>query len=135
MRKTVRVGITLPAEVLRSLDGVVGMMKYESRSKAIQDAVNLFVSEKRCEDEAEGLQAGVLALLYDHEVEGLEGLLTHVQHRFASLICATMHIHLNEKDCLEAIGVKGSGAEIRRLSHEISSKKGVKMLRVTTIAL
>lgn len=135
MKKVVRVGITLPPDVLRNVDDIVEKMKYESRSKAIQDAVNLFVSEKRCQEEAEGLQAGVLVLLYDHEVEGLENLLTHVQHHFSSIICATMHIHLNERDCLEAIAVKGNASGILKLSNELSSKKGVKILRATTIAL
>ena len=46
MAKITRVGVTFPPELLRDLDAVVGKMGYESRSKAIQDAVTLFVSEK-----------------------------------------------------------------------------------------
>jgi len=45
-----------------------------------------------------------------------------------------MHIHLSETDCLEAIVVRGEAAEIRKLSNELSSKRGVKMLKTTIIS-
>jgi CopG family nickel-responsive transcriptional regulator len=47
MTGIVRVGVTFPPELLAELDEVIEKMGYESRSKAIQDAVQLFVSEKK----------------------------------------------------------------------------------------
>jgi metal-responsive CopG/Arc/MetJ family transcriptional regulator len=38
-----------------------------------------------------------------------------------------MHIHLSERECLEAIAVKVDAIEIRRLSDELAAKKGVKL--------
>jgi metal-responsive CopG/Arc/MetJ family transcriptional regulator len=46
-----------------------------------------------------------------------------------------MHIHLSEKECLEAIAVKGDGAEIRKLSNELAAKKGVKLLRTMVVSI
>jgi metal-responsive CopG/Arc/MetJ family transcriptional regulator len=46
-----------------------------------------------------------------------------------------MHIHLSERECLEAIAVKGNGVEIRRLSDELAAKKGVKLLRTTVVSV
>jgi len=46
MTKIVRVGVTFPPELLKEFDEITAKMGYESRSKAIQDAVRLFVSEK-----------------------------------------------------------------------------------------
>jgi CopG family nickel-responsive transcriptional regulator len=40
-----------------------------------------------------------------------------------------MHIHISEKDCLEAIAVKGKVSEIRKLSDELATKRGVKTLK------
>lgn len=110
-------------------------MGYENRSKAVQDAVRMFVSEKKWLQEEKGAQAGVLVLLYDHEVRGLENALTHAQHHYAQTICSTMHIHLSETDCLEAIAVRGDATEIRKLSNELSSKRGVKMLKTTIVSV
>ena len=135
MTKIVRVGVTFPPDLLRNFDEVIRKMGYESRSKAVQDAVRLFVSERKWLREERGVHAGVLMMLYEHEVRGLESTLTHVQHHYANLICSTMHIHLSERDCLEAIAVKGNVAEIRKLSDELAAKKGVKILKTMLVSV
>jgi CopG family nickel-responsive transcriptional regulator len=133
MTKIVRVGVTFPPELLRDLDEIIGKIGYENRSKAVQDAVRVFVSEKRWLQEERGTQAGVLTLFYDHEVKGLEDSLTRIQHHHANTVCSAMHIHLSDRECLEAIAVKGEAAEIRKLSDELSSKRGVKILKATIV--
>lgn len=135
MTKIVRVGVTFPPDLLRNFDEVIRKMGYESRSKAVQDAVRIFVSERKWLREERGVHAGVLMMLYEHEVRGLESTLTHVQHHYANLICSTMHIHLSERDCLEAIAVKGNVAEIRKLSDELAAKKGVKILKTMLVSV
>ena len=133
MTKIVRVGVTFPPELLKDFDEVIGKMGYGNRSKAVQDAVRIFVSEKKWLQKESGSHAGVLMILYDHETRGLENALTHIQHHYAHIICSTTHIHLSERDCLEAIAVKGDGIEIRKLSDELTTKKGVKLSRTTVV--
>jgi len=135
MAKIIRVGVTFPPDLLKDFDEIIGKMGYENRSKAVQDAVRMFVSEKKWLQEERGTQAGVLMMLYDHEVRGLESALTDVQHHHANIICSTMHIHLSERDCLEAIAVKGDAAEVRRLSDELAAKRGVKILKAMLISI
>jgi CopG family nickel-responsive transcriptional regulator len=135
MAKIIRVGVTFPPELLKELDEIINKTGYENRSKAVQDAVRLFVSEKKWLQEEKGDQAGVLMLLYDHEVKGLESVLTHVQHHYAHIICSTMHIHLSERDCLEAIAIKGNATEVRRLSDELAARRGVKILKTMLVSI
>jgi len=135
MTRIVRVGVTFPPDLLADLDGVIDKMGYESRSKAVQDAVRLFVSEKKWLHEEKADQTGILLMVYDHEVTGLEGELTEVQHEHSAVISSSMHIHVGERDCLEAIAVKGKAAEIRELSNELSTKKGVKILKTMMVSL
>ena len=135
MTKIVRVGVTFSPDLLRDFDETIGKIGYENRSKAVQDAVRMFVSEKKWLQEEKGTQAGVLMMLYDHEVRGLEDALTDIQHHHANIICSTMHIHLSERDCLEAIAVKGDAAEIRRLSDELTARRGVKILKTMLIPM
>jgi len=97
--------------------------------------VRMFVSEKKWLHGERGTQAGVLMLLYDHDVRGLESALTDVQHHYAHIIFSTMHTHLSERDCLEAIAVKGDAAEIRKLSDELAAKRGVKMLKTMVVSV
>lgn len=133
MSKIVRVGITFPPELLKDFDEVVRRTGYGNRSKAVQDAVSIFVHEKKWQRDESGDQAGVLVMLYDHEVAGLGNILTNLQHHYSDIICSTTHIHLNEKECLETIAVKGSSNEIHELSNELTSKKGVKLLRAIVV--
>jgi CopG family nickel-responsive transcriptional regulator len=133
--KIVRVGVTFPPDLLTDLDDVIVKMGYESRSKAIQDAVRLFVSEKKWLREENRDQTGILLMIYDHEVTGLDGELTEVQHEHSKVISSSMHIHIGERDCLEAIAVKGKASEIRKLANELTTKKGVKILKTMMVSL
>ena len=134
MTKIVRVGVTFPPELLKDFDEIVRKMGYENRSKAVQDAVRLFVSERKWLQEEKGSEARVLLLLYEHEARGLAGALIDVQHRHLGIICSTMHVHLSETDCLEVIAVRGDVSEIRKLNDELASKRGVKIAKTILIA-
>jgi CopG family nickel-responsive transcriptional regulator len=135
MTRIVRVGVTFPPDLLKDFDQTISDAGYKNRSKAVQDAVRMFLAEKKAIGKRSEAIAGVLTILYDHETSGLETTLTHVQHQYSDVICSTMHIHLSEKDCLEAIAVKGDASEIRRLSNELSSRRGVKILKTTVVSV
>ncbi len=133
MSKIVRVGVTFPPELLKDFDEITQKMGYESRSKAIQDAVRLYVSERKWLQEEAAIQTGVILMVYDHEVRGLESDLTEHQHHHHNIISSTMHIHLNQTDCLEVIAVSGKGSEIRHLSNELTTRRGVKILKAMIV--
>jgi CopG family nickel-responsive transcriptional regulator len=135
MTKIKRVGVTFPPELLEDFDQIIGTMGYANRSKAIQDAVRMFVAERNLLQNDTGDQAGLVMMLYDHEVGGLENALTQAQHHFARVICSTMHIHLSETDCLEAIAVKGKAGDIRKLRDHLAARKGVKLLKLTVFSV
>ena len=136
MGKIVRVGATFPPELLKEFDAIIGKMGYESRSKAIQDAVRLFVSEKKwLREEEKANQTGILLMIYDHEIRSADRELTETQHHHSDLILSSMHIHLDDKDCLEAIAVKGSASKIRHLSNELTTQRGVKILKAIIVSI
>ena len=133
MTRIVRVGVTFPPELLRELDKIIEEMGYESRSKAIQDAVTSFITEQRLLKKQKGKKAGVLVMVYDHEVKGLEDDLIEAQHHHRQVICSVLHVHLSDRECLEAVAVKGNAEDIRKLAQELATKKGVKQVRSTII--
>lgn len=136
MTKITRVGVTFPPELLQDFDAIIAKMGYESRSKAVQDAVRLFVSERKwLQEETNTQQTGIILMVYDHEVRGLETNLTEVQHSHSEIVTSTLHIHIGEKDCLEAIAVKGKASEIRHVSDELATKKGVKILKTVVVTV
>ncbi len=136
MSKITRVGVTFPPDLLKDFDEITNKMGYKSRSKAIQDAVRLFVSERKWLQQEENLeQTGIILMVYDHDVRGLESGLTEIQHEHSSLVTSTLHIHIGERDCLEAIAVKGKAADLRHLGDELATKKGVKILKTVIVTV
>jgi CopG family nickel-responsive transcriptional regulator len=134
MTKIVRVGVTFPPELLNELDEIVEDMSYESRSKAIQDAVSYFITEQRLLHKEQGTKAGVLVMVYDHDVKGLEDDLIESQHHHRNIINSVLHVHLSDKECLEAVAVKGEAEDIRKLAQELTTRKGVKQVRSTIVS-
>ena len=135
MSKVTRIGVTFPPELLNDFDKIIDKMGYRSRSKAIQDAVRLYVSERKWITEEDTVQTGIILMVYDHEVKGLETELTEAQHEHKSIITSTMHIHVSERDCLEAIAVRGKASEIRHLSDELTTRRGVEILKTTIVTI
>ena len=45
---------------------------------------------------------------------------------------STLHVHLDDRDCLEVVVMKGGGEEIRKLADRLLSLKGVKHGRLLT---
>lgn len=134
MTKIVRVGVTFPPELLNDLDEIIQEIGYDSRSKAIQDAVTSFVTEQRLLHREKGKKAGVLVMVYDHDVKGLEDDLIESQHHHRKVINSVLHVHLSDRECLEAIAVKGDAEDIRRLTQELTTRKGVKQVRSTIVS-
>ncbi|PVX25038.1 MAG: nickel-responsive transcriptional regulator NikR [Candidatus Bathyarchaeum sp.] len=134
MTKIVRVGVTFPPELLKELDEIIEDIGYDSRSKAIQDAVTLFVTEQKLLHKQKGKKAGVLVMVYDHDVKGLEDDLIESQHHHRNVINSVLHVHLSDKECLEAVAVKGDAEDIRKLAQELATRKGVKQVRSTIVS-
>ncbi len=136
MTRITRVGVTFPSELLKDFDVAINKMGYESRSKAIQDAVRLFVSERKwLQEEANTVQTGIILMVYDRDVRGLESGLTEAQHHRSDLVTSTLHIHIGERDCLEAIAVRGKASDLRHLSDELATKRGVKILKTVIVTV
>jgi CopG family transcriptional regulator, nickel-responsive regulator len=135
MPKVTRIGVTISPDLLKDFDEIINKMGYESRSKAIQDAVRLYVSERKWLKEEDANQTGIILMVYDHDAKNLESELTEAQHEHSKIITSTMHIHVSERDCLEAIAVKGKASEIRHLSDELTTRRGVKILKTTIVTV
>ncbi len=127
-----RFGVSVPPELLREFDETIARMGYD-RSKAIQLAMRNFLTEYMWKYEEEGVAAGTMTIIYDHDVKGLEETLTDVQHLNRSIITSAMHVHLDEQNCLLVIAVKGEVKAIQNLAKELMSKRGIKQLKLTTV--
>ena len=69
---------------------------------------------------------GALTLLYCHDKRGITEKLLDIQHGRCSNIVSSMHLHLDEHNCMEMIAIKGMPQEVTEISDELISCRGVK---------
>jgi len=128
-----RFSISVEPELVREFDRVVERLG-QNRSKAIQQAMRLFLSEHYW-TEAEGGCAGAVVVVYDHSVRLAEDELTDLQHRFRDAINSVLHIHVDDKNCLEIIAVRGRIERVKDLIEALENGKGVKQIKHTIVSI
>ena len=69
---------------------------------------------------------GTLTIVYDHEAGDVTHKLLHLQHSRHSAVRSTMHIHLDEHNCLEVLVVEGDVEDVRKMAESLRALKGVK---------
>ncbi|MCG0275462.1 MAG: nickel-responsive transcriptional regulator NikR [Thermosediminibacteraceae bacterium] len=134
MADTIRFGISMSQDLLDKFDRMIHKKGYTNRSEAIRDLVRNALIEDMWENEA-GTLAGAITIVYDHESPGITDTLIHMQHRFHHLIISTVHVHFDEKNCMEILIVKGTAQEIKELHDKLFSLKGVKHSRISVTAI
>jgi len=123
--ETVRFSVSIDNELLRKFDQVIKEKKYETRSRAIRDLIRDLIVEREWERSA-GEVMGALTLLYSHDKRGITEKLLDIQHERCSNIVSSMHLHLDEHNCMEIIAIKGMPQEVTEISDELISCRGVK---------
>jgi CopG family nickel-responsive transcriptional regulator len=137
MPKKVRVArfsVSLPSTLVEEMDNAWRSMGYESRSKAIHDALRSFITEFEWMREETGNITGAVLVLHYLDKPGLLDEITGIQHKFENVVSSTLHIHLEENKCLEIIAVKGSAREVGGLARGLMARKGVKQVKVAIVA-
>lgn len=138
MSELERIGVSLDNDLLEEFDKLIAKQGYKSRSEAIRDLVRKQLSEEHLENPQAKAVAAVF-LVYDHHATKLSESLIDLQHSHtlahSTQVISSLHIHLDEHDCLEIIILRGKVAEITKIGENILSMKGVKLGRTNIIAI
>ena len=126
--KPLRVGVYIPKDLAEKLTEIMKDLGVDTISRVVQESVRLFIAEHSWR--IGGEVVGAVGVLYDHEVDHVDEELTDVQHRFLSIVVYSTHVHLDEKNCLLVVIVKGSSNSIKELVNSIEKIKGVKLVRL-----
>ncbi len=92
-------------------------------------AMRSFITEHLSSSETKGKVSGVILLAYDPEVRGLEKVLVEAQHEERRIISSSVHNHLDERNCLEAVMVHGAAGRVQELSEKLAKQRGVKFVK------
>ena len=133
VRKITRVSLTLPEDLLNELDRSLKAQRYASRSEAVRDALRDFLASYRWRSELKGEQLGAILVMYEHDVRGVTDVLMDIQHESANLISAVQHLHVDAKNCLEVLIVRGPAEGIRQLVNRLGAQRGVKQAKLVVV--
>ena len=125
MRKLVRFGVSMSPALFEKFNNIIREKGYASRSEAIRDLIrDLIVQEEWKESEKEAIAS--LTIVYNHAVRGINDKLIEIQHRYHDNIISSMHVHIDEHNCMEILVIKGKTKQIKKISDILISSRGVK---------
>jgi len=124
MSEITRFGVSIADTLIRQFDQLIARKGYTNRSEAIRDLIRDSLVKQEWDSEKETV--GTITLVYDHHTRELSKALTSLQHKFYRMIISSIHIHLDEHNCLEVLLVKGKGKELKRISDWLIGTRGVK---------
>lgn len=130
MEEIVRFGVSMEKNLLASFDESISRKGYANRSEAFRDLVRDHLVEEEWKVEKKEM-IGTITIVYNHHTRGLSDTLIELQHHFHNLIISTMHLHMDEDNCLEVLVVKGMVDKIKTIADKLISTRGVKHGKLT----
>jgi len=111
-----RTSFNIPDDLLAEFDDTWQTEGFDSRSRAVREAMYEYIEAHAELESVDGEVAAVLAFDYEHEPV-IEQLHT-VQHEFQDVITTTSHTHEGEW-CLETIFCRGPAERVRTLLYRL----------------
>ena len=128
-----RIGVSLPDNLLSKFDTIIEERGYSSRSEGIRDAIRSYINHYEWMNDIKGPRIATITLVYDHHKRGLTSTMADIQHDYTHVIQSSTHIHIDHANCLEVIVLDGDGEDIKKLAENILSLNGVKFAKLTTV--
>lgn len=120
-----RFGVSIDDSILKEINIFLKKGGYRSRSHLIEELLTGWIRERKWEKGKREVY-GILIMVYEHEKREISKKLLEKGHKHYDEIISTLHIHIDERNCLEISVLKGKPFRIRKISDEIISTKGVK---------
>ncbi len=125
MKNIRRFSYTAEKELSDRFERLIKRIGYPSRSEAIQDLMREFIIKEKWRAGNE-MATGVMSIVYDHDARLLADKLIDIQHRRMANVVSSMHVHLDRRNCLEIIVLKGRAGKLKKIADEIRTLKSVK---------
>ena len=127
-----RITITIDDDMLGLIDERVRRGRYANRSEAVRDIVRRVAAEEAAAQSRTPCLA-LLGYVYDHAMRSLARRLTRALHDRHDLTIATMHVHVDQRRCLEVSILRGASAAIHELADRLAGERGVRHVNLHVV--
>lgn len=125
-----RITITLDDDLMNDLDALIAAKGYQNRSEAIRDLARAGMQQTAQDKGSNGDCVAALVYVYDHAQRDLSRRLVDSYHHHHDLALATLHVHLDDDNCMEVTALRGAGKDVQHFADHIIAERGVKYGRV-----
>jgi CopG family nickel-responsive transcriptional regulator len=120
-----RVSLAIERGLLRRFDRLLERRGLGNRSEAVRDLIRRRLVEEEALN-GRGEVVASLTLVYDHAQRELSDRLVATGHHHHARVLSAMHVHLDDRMCLEVMALRGTPAELRHFADHVIGLKGVK---------
>ncbi|MDA3892427.1 MAG: nickel-responsive transcriptional regulator NikR [Salinivirgaceae bacterium] len=128
-----RFGVSLEEEILVKLDNIVKDQRFPNRSRALRHLIHQHKTDRGIEDNEK--VTGAIVLVYDHNILRLHSEIASMKHEYSCMVLSSQHIHLDDKNCIETVTVRGTANKVFKLSNKLLAIKGVKHGNIVVSAI
>ncbi|MCS7097814.1 MAG: nickel-responsive transcriptional regulator NikR [Candidatus Methanomethyliaceae archaeon] len=125
------VSISIPDELLEELNKMLSKEWYISRSEILRHALRKYIYEHKTLESIKGEVIGTLSVLYEKGEKATEKL----QHEFGDIIIAFVHVHVDEKNCLEVMVIKGRVEKLKKLMDGLKASANVRQMSFSLMSI
>jgi len=118
-----RISLAIEKGLLARFDRLLRRRGLGNRSEAVRDLIRGRLVAEETTSRAEAVAS--LTLVYDHAQRELSDRLVEAGHHHRARVLSTLHVHLDERLCLEILALRGKPAELRHFADHLIGLKGV----------
>ena len=130
-----RFSVSLPKSLLEEFDTILktlGMTRSDAIRKAMRDYITL---TRELLTPKKGFLVGSITFILDHEQRhGIMDQLNELQHHHLEVTNTALHIHLDQRNCMIVLPVRGNAKDIKELNLELQAMPEIKDTKLTLIA-
>jgi CopG family nickel-responsive transcriptional regulator len=124
MTNVARMSVSLESDLVEQFNQYCEEGRFATRSAAVEQLVREALAA-RASEAGDTDAAATLTLVYDHHKSKLTDRLLEMQHGHHHVVVATLHVHLDQDNCLEVIVLRGKARELREMAAGLRGLKGV----------
>ena len=128
MRESTHFTLCINEFLLKQFDRLIEKKHYGNRSEATRCLIrnSLFRTRPEQVDKDDKEKVGTVTLLYNRHERGVSEKLTRYKHAHSNRIITFQHIHLDERNSMEVLVVRGEGQTVSRIADELIRIRGIR---------